>query len=65
MRAFLTTVVLLLPAGVGLSAENWPQGSTLDWLKENNDRVVQTGHAQIPWQRDAPPQGRNGTSLLK
>jgi hypothetical protein len=39
--------------------------TALDWLKENNDRVVQAGHAQIPWQRDAPPQGRNGTSLLK
>ena len=40
--------------------------SALDWLKENNDRVVQTGQAQVPWQRGAPRQERNGkTSFVK
>ena len=39
--------------------------TALDWLKENNDRVVQTGHASIPWQRGAPPHERNGTSFVK
>jgi hypothetical protein len=39
--------------------------TALDWLKENNDRVVQTGHSSIPWQRGAPSQERNGTSLVK
>jgi hypothetical protein len=39
--------------------------TALDWLKENNDRVVQTGHASIPWQRGATPHERNGTSFVK
>jgi hypothetical protein len=39
--------------------------TALDWLKENNDRVVQTGHSPIPWQRGAHQQERNGTSLVK
>ena len=38
--------------------------TALDWLKENNDRVVQTGHAAVPWQRGSA-QERNGTSLVK
>ncbi len=39
--------------------------TALDWLKENNDRVVQTGHSPIPWQRTASSPERNGTSLVK
>ena len=38
--------------------------TALDWLKENNERVVQTGHASIPWQRGSA-QERNGTSFVK
>jgi hypothetical protein len=39
--------------------------TALDWLKENNDRVVQTGQSNIPWQRSAPLQERNGMPLVK
>ena len=63
VTSFLTT---LLNSG---AIDRWEVKDTvqtaLDWLKESNDRVVQTGEARIPWQRPAPAAERNGTSFVK
>ena len=63
VTSFLTT---LLDSG---AIDRWEVNDTvqtaLDWLKESNDRVVQTGEARIPRQRTAPAAEQNGTSLVK
>jgi len=60
---FLTT---LLDSG---AINRWEVNDTvqtaLDWLKESNDRVVQTGETDIPWQRNGSAAERNGVSMAK
>lgn len=63
VTSFLTT---LLDSG---AINRWEVNDTvqtaLDWLKDSNDRVVQTGETHIPWQRNGSGAERNGVSMAK